>query len=385
MKLKIHYLKHQTTKLGHLAEMERSTGYSIAEPSTPLNCSPIATVAAAATAASPSTQQPIESLPDTYTAIGRQQLDTGKAQEFSGTFQTGGGGGNMLPPNITAQEMVDMTLTNLHMAHLAYYHHRNSLYYQLYPYLNAQGGPMLSPPSPPPSAAGIATNLTKMGLHSQLADDSLYGGGRSSSSSVHKTPPPSQPHFDGMPINAKQSMAFPYGGGSRFDIAASADKLRLPSPGPATLLLTGKRKYDEIATDPTTTMYVTAAAAKKVARSIKATTTTATTTTTMATVATTAAAGNFKMFKDEPIPHGYLKFRFNEDCNFHNCGYRNHQSHFHCCRTDCYYSFCDKTRFVQHTARHERLDKLMGEDFKQYRANMRCGYEECAYNKNMGE
>lgn len=94
---------------------------------------------------------------------------------------------------------------------------------------------------------------------------------------------------------------------------------------------------------------------------------------------------NFKIFKDEPIPQGYLKFRFNEDCNFTNCGYRNHQSHFHCCRNDCYYSFCDKTRFVQHTARHERLDKLMGDDFKQYRANMQCGHVDCAYNKNMGE
>lgn len=107
--------------------------------------------------------------------------------------------------------------------------------------------------------------------------------------------------------------------------------------------------------------------------------------------AETSAAGqparpsNFRMFKDEPIPQGYLKFRFNEDCSFPSCGYRNHQSHFHCCRNDCYYSFCDKTRFVQHTARHERLDKLMGDDFKQYRANMRCGHSECAYNKNLSE
>lgn len=91
----------------------------------------------------------------------------------------------------------------------------------------------------------------------------------------------------------------------------------------------------------------------------------------------------FKVFKDEPIPQGYLKFRFNEDCNFANCGYSNLQSHFHCCRADCYYSFCDKTRFVQHTARHERLDKLMGEDFKQYRANMHCGHDHCVYKNNL--
>lgn len=99
-----------------------------------------------------------------------------------------------------------------------------------------------------------------------------------------------------------------------------------------------------------------------------------------------AGNGNtgFKAFKDEPIPLGYLKFRFNEDCNFANCGYSNLQSHFHCCRADCYYSFCDKTRFVQHTARHERLDKLMGDDFKQYRANMQCGYDHCVYKNNLG-
>lgn len=91
-----------------------------------------------------------------------------------------------------------------------------------------------------------------------------------------------------------------------------------------------------------------------------------------------------KKYKDDSVPTGYLKFRFNQDCNFPNCGYRNHQSHFHCCRKDCFYSFCDKTRFVQHTARHERLDKLMGDDFKQFRANMHCGYGNCAYNKNLG-
>lgn len=83
--------------------------------------------------------------------------------------------------------------------------------------------------------------------------------------------------------------------------------------------------------------------------------------------------------RDQDIPTGYLKFRFNEDCGFERCGYRNHQSHFHCNRRDCHYSFCDKTRFVQHTARHERMDTLMGDDFRQYRANMRCAVLDCCY------
>lgn len=93
----------------------------------------------------------------------------------------------------------------------------------------------------------------------------------------------------------------------------------------------------------------------------------------------TPARATGKRARDQDIPTGYLKFRFNEDCGFERCGYRNHQSHFHCNRRDCHYSFCDKTRFVQHTARHERMDSLMGEDFRQYRANMRCGVPDCCY------
>ena len=48
-------------------------------------------------------------------------------------------------------------------------------------------------------------------------------------------------------------------------------------------------------------------------------------------------------------------------------------------RKDCGYSFCDKTRFVQHTARHDRLDTLMGGDFQQYRSNVSCGRSDCVY------
>ena len=83
--------------------------------------------------------------------------------------------------------------------------------------------------------------------------------------------------------------------------------------------------------------------------------------------------------KDEPVPEGYRRYRFNEDCNYTYCSYREHQTHFHCLRKACGYSFCDKTRFVQHTARHSKLDALMGEDFVQYRSNVKCDYQACPY------
>src|SRR5947209_7269163 len=86
-----------------------------------------------------------------------------------------------------------------------------------------------------------------------------------------------------------------------------------------------------------------------------------------------------RMLKDEPIPIGYVRYRFNEDCGYSHCGYREHQTHFHCMRKDCGYSFCDKTRFVQHTARHERLDTLMGGDFQQFRSSVNCGRSDCNF------
>ncbi|XP_063220399.1 zinc finger protein castor homolog 1 isoform X2 [Bacillus rossius redtenbacheri] len=93
---------------------------------------------------------------------------------------------------------------------------------------------------------------------------------------------------------------------------------------------------------------------------------------------------SMRILKDEPVPEGYVRFRFNEDCKYPHCGYREHQTHFHCMRPDCGYSFCDKTRFVQHTARHERLDTLMGGDFQQFRANVSCGRQECVYTSTLG-
>lgn len=94
---------------------------------------------------------------------------------------------------------------------------------------------------------------------------------------------------------------------------------------------------------------------------------------------------HMRVLKDEPIPEGYLRFRFNEDCAYQHCGYREHQTHFHCTRKDCGYSFCDKTRFVQHTARHERLDTLMGGDFQQYRANVYCQRPDCPHASTFGQ
>ena len=48
-------------------------------------------------------------------------------------------------------------------------------------------------------------------------------------------------------------------------------------------------------------------------------------------------------------------------------------------RKDCNYRFCDKTRFVQHTARHVRLDTLCSNEFEGFRG-VSCGRNDCELN-----
>lgn len=236
---------------------------------------------------------------------------------------------NEIDKMLTSHSFVDnFSLQNLHLAHMAFYQ-QNPFYYQnLYPFLSSQGVPINR-------ADMLQAHLDQK---QQLQKNNLkLGGGLSTAGNAATT-------FSST-TNAHQ-----------YDLSIAGS-----SGGSSST--TTKRKLDETLFDRSVADDIMPLKKKEKPNKL----------------------ANFKMFKDEPIPQGYLKFRFNEDCNFATCGYRNHQSHFHCCRNDCYYSFCDKTRFVQHTARHERLDTLMGDDFKQYRANMKCGYDDCIHNKNMGK
>lgn len=79
------------------------------------------------------------------------------------------------------------------------------------------------------------------------------------------------------------------------------------------------------------------------------------------------------------MPEGYQKFKFTEDCGFEMCVYRCSITHYHCQRADCGYSFCNRTRVIQHSQRHERIDGITGNEFRQFRGNVDCQYEDCEY------
>lgn len=290
MKLKIHYLKHQSSKLG--LPMEASE-----------NKSPLPN------RDSHTTPEPLK--------LSIQDSEPEDLTKSSSNKSTPSSQANPLMPNFVD----NFSLQNFHLAQLALYQQHPFYYHHLYPLLTGQG------------VQPLTSDILQQHIDQQKH----------------------QPSTSTKQLTPTQLL--------KLESAQASSMYPFPGIPPSTSSL--KRKLEDTMLSPShssdgTISYLT----KKIPK---------------------LKQSNFKMFKDEPIPTGYLKFRFNEDCNFTNCGYRNHQSHFHCCRNDCFYSFCDKTRFVQHTARHERLDKLMGDDFKQYRANMRCGYDECAYNKNMGK
>ena len=83
--------------------------------------------------------------------------------------------------------------------------------------------------------------------------------------------------------------------------------------------------------------------------------------------------------KDDTIPDGYIRIKQKDNCGFDKCAYRGGVTHFHCTRLDCGYSFSDRSRLIQHSLRHERIDSLTGGEMRQYRMNQPCGREVCDY------
>ncbi|KAL3862322.1 hypothetical protein ACJMK2_008299 [Sinanodonta woodiana] len=86
--------------------------------------------------------------------------------------------------------------------------------------------------------------------------------------------------------------------------------------------------------------------------------------------------------KDDSVPEGYSRFRYNEDCEHFKCTYRQNVTHFHCMRSDCGYGFSDRSRLVQHTLRHERIDSITGGEMQQYRINQDCS-SDCEFKNKM--
>ncbi|KAL8571171.1 hypothetical protein ACOMHN_010632 [Nucella lapillus] len=112
----------------------------------------------------------------------------------------------------------------------------------------------------------------------------------------------------------------------------------------------------------------------KLSAPIPSTLPTTTTTTTSTATATPSAVTS-------TIPEGFIRIKCGTDCCYSSCNYRHSVSHFHCLRPECGYGFSDKSRMENHLDRHKRLDKLMGEEFRQFRATVDCGRGDCEFSR----
>ena len=83
--------------------------------------------------------------------------------------------------------------------------------------------------------------------------------------------------------------------------------------------------------------------------------------------------------KDDNVPEGYTKYSYMDDCQYERCAYRLSSAHYHCMRDDCGHSFGDRSRAQQHTQKHERIDTILGEDFRQWPIHNICGYATCEF------
>ncbi|XP_023932584.1 zinc finger protein castor homolog 1-like [Lingula anatina] len=83
--------------------------------------------------------------------------------------------------------------------------------------------------------------------------------------------------------------------------------------------------------------------------------------------------------KTDPLPDGFQRYHYSEDCGHAQCAHRQNLTHFHCSRPDCAFAFTDRSRIVQHSIRHERVDAIMGGQFQQYRGTSECGRPDCQY------
>ncbi|WAR13855.1 CAS-like protein [Mya arenaria] len=87
--------------------------------------------------------------------------------------------------------------------------------------------------------------------------------------------------------------------------------------------------------------------------------------------------------RDDSVPAGYSRWRYNEECRYPKCAYKHNVTHFHCVREDCGYGFSDRSRLVQHTLRHERIDSITGGELQQFRINQDCEVPDCEYKLKM--
>uniref|UniRef100_A0A8C4X0S9 C2H2-type domain-containing protein n=2 Tax=Eptatretus burgeri TaxID=7764 RepID=A0A8C4X0S9_EPTBU len=76
---------------------------------------------------------------------------------------------------------------------------------------------------------------------------------------------------------------------------------------------------------------------------------------------------------------GFRRFEAAEDCGDPGCVLAHRGTHYHCARADCGYRFAGRTHMFKHAQHHQRVDSLVLDDFRRFKAPACCPQASCPF------
>ncbi|KAM5320804.1 zinc finger protein castor homolog 1 isoform 1-T1 [Glossophaga mutica] len=90
-------------------------------------------------------------------------------------------------------------------------------------------------------------------------------------------------------------------------------------------------------------------------------------------------ASSRKMLDEGMMLEGFRRFDLYEDCKDSACQFSLKVTHYHCTRENCGYKFCGRTHMYKHAQHHDRVDNLVLDDFKRFKASLSCHFTDCPF------
>lgn len=90
-------------------------------------------------------------------------------------------------------------------------------------------------------------------------------------------------------------------------------------------------------------------------------------------------ASSRKMLDEGMMLEGFRRFDLYEDCKDGACQFSLKVTHYHCTRENCGYKFCGRTHMYKHAQHHDRVDNLVLDDFKRFKASLSCHFADCPF------
>ncbi|KAM9445874.1 zinc finger protein castor homolog 1 isoform 4-T5 [Clarias gariepinus] len=93
-------------------------------------------------------------------------------------------------------------------------------------------------------------------------------------------------------------------------------------------------------------------------------------------------ASSRKMLDEGMMLDGFRRYDLYEDCRDTACQFSLKVTHYHCTRENCGYRFCGRTHMYKHAQHHDRVDNLVLDDFKRFKASLSCDVADCQFSGN---